>query len=218
MEKTVAPPRRLYGLQPSYMGVVDLDVTEFMYWLYCPIKAPHTGFHIPAQLEQFWPLVEKTLHVAYPKEYIYITAKRLWVTPDSPGNRPGWHSDGFMTNDCNFVWSDSNPTLFWEPQQCVDLTQDHKVSLDEMHEYAENNPQEWKTYPNKSLLFLDQYCIHRVADVKEAGMRTFVKISVSENKYDMEGNSKNEPITKDWKYTKRKPERNAPSSVEVAKH
>jgi len=207
----------LYGLNPINCGVVDLDVTEFMFWLYCPIKAPWGNFHYPDQLKQFAPLVEKTLGCVYQKDYVYITAKRLYVTPENRGNRPGWHSDGFMSTDLNFVWSDANPTLFWEPDNLVHIEQDHTKSLLQMEQLAETDKQHWKTYPNKSLLGLDQYVIHRVADIEEAGMRTFVKISISEDKYDLEGNSKNEPITKEWKYVKRNQERNAPASVEVAK-
>lgn len=205
----------LYGLNPINCGVVDLDVTEFMYWLYCPIKAPWGGFHFPDQLKQFKPLVERALHYVYQTDYVYITAKRLYVTPENRGNRPGWHSDGFMTNDLNFVWSDANPTLFWEPEQLVHIEQDHTKSLLQMEQLAEADKLHWTTYPSKSLLCLDQYVIHRVADFEEAGMRTFVKISVSPNKYDLEGNSKNEPITKEWKYVKRNVDRNPPSSKEL---
>ena len=208
----------LYGLPPKHLGVLDLDVTEFMCWLYCPIKAPQGNFHVPEQLQQFWPMIHMALQYATDKDYIYVTAKRLYVTPDNKGNREGWHSDGFMTNDLNFVWSDANPTLFWEPTQLTTFSQDHTKSLKEMETLAEPDTLNHVTYPVKSVLLLDQYVIHRVADFEEAGMRTFVKVSVSQNKYDLEGNSKNNAITKEWKYVKRNSERNAPSSVEVSVH
>jgi len=142
------------------------------------------------------------------ESYVYITAKRLWVTPDSPGNRPGWHSDGFMTEDVNYVWSDCNGTVFWEPDALVSLTQDHLVSMQEMETLAKRGP--LVTYPDKMLLRLDERVIHRVADFDKACMRTFVKISVSTHQYRLKGNSINHKLKLNWTYLDRQEERNAP--------
>lgn len=209
---------RIYGASPVDLGLVDIESKEMMFWLYCPIKLPgHALSVVPDNLKQFIPLIrEAVFDITYKQwydSYVYITAKTLFVTADNPGNRPGWHSDGFMTDDLNYVWSDCNGTMFWEPDEAVEFTQDHKLSLDEMQKAADAGPH--VVYPDKHLLRLNQGVIHRVADVTKPGVRTFVKISVSKDKYDLVGNSVNHKLAPDWEYKDRILERNAPSSNET---
>jgi hypothetical protein len=206
----------IYGAPPVDLGLIDLSPVEMMAWLYCPIKLPGSyEATIPANLEQFYPIVNRVftdlanIDGALFVSYVYITAKTLWVTADNPGNRPGWHSDGFMTDDLNYVWSDRNGTLFWEPAEKVAFVQDHNASLKEM-ELCEAGPH--KVYPDKHLLRLDQTVMHRVADVMTAGMRTFVKVSVSRHKYNLAGNSINHAFGPLGDYAPRSAERNHPAS------
>lgn len=208
----------LYGLKPIDLGLVDMSPKEMMFWLYCPVKddAASEELVIPANLEQFIPLFERIAEAGFGHSlmdrYVYITAKTLWVTPDNPGNRPGWHSDGFMTDDLNFIWSDSNPTVFWEPpmDEWVHFTQHHTDSLQEMENRCEPDVKNHVTYPNKHLLLLDETVIHKVAPVVKPGVRTFVKISVSRHKYNLVGNSINHELDLDWTYDERQEERNHP--------
>lgn len=204
-----------YGVRPGDLGFADFTFKEMMFWLYCPIKIRRREpTIIPDNLSQFKPLVSMVRDVLsgdrWFDSYIYLTAKTLWVTADNPGNRPGWHSDGFMSDDLNFVWSDCNGTLFWEPDILVDFTQDHVASLAEMEKAAEPDTEYHVTYPDKHLLMLDERVIHRVADVKKPGMRTFVKISVSKSRYNLVGNSINHNLGTDWEYVERAEERNHP--------
>jgi hypothetical protein len=207
----------IYGMRPVDLGLVDINPTEMMFWQYLPVKAPRRPIVYPCKnLEVFAPLVDMAIEKAgktydVGSHYVYLTAKRLFVTPENCGNRPGWHSDGFLTNDLNFIWSDSNPTLFWVPDEQVFFTQDHVKSLTEMEEHAEKGP--FRTYPNKHLLMLDESVIHRVNDIEEPGMRTFVKISISRHEYRLEGNSINHVLKLNWDYVPRQVERNAPEVV-----
>lgn len=203
-----------YGNPPTDLGLVDISPTEMMCWVYCPIKTPTcNSFTIPENLEQYRPLLDKMAYNKFIEGcYVYITAKTLWVTQDNPGNRPGWHSDGFMTDDLNFIWSDSNPTVFWEPpfEKMYEFTQDHHLSLAEMDAVCEPDVKNHRTYPNKHLLILDESVMHKVGPVEKPGFRTFVKISVSRDKYNLLGNSINHKLDLGWTYVTREEQRNHP--------
>lgn len=202
-----------YGLPPVNLGIIDLAPVEMMFWLYCPIKMTGaTHIVLPDNLQQFTPLVAQVrddCRLRWRDSYIYLTVKTLWVTQENPGNRPGWHSDGFMTDDLNYVWSDRDGTLFWEPTEAHDFIQDHEASLAEMEVAASQGP--FKTYPDKSLLRLDESVIHRVADFPSSRVRTFVKVSVSRHKYNLIGNSINHLLPNDWYFAPRAIERNHPA-------
>lgn len=208
----------IYGAPPIDLGLIDISPKEMMFWLYCPVKLPgQDQYTVPMNLKQFEPILEP---VAYDLpfhdfigSYVYITAKTLFVSADNPGNRPGWHSDGFMTDDLNYIWSDCNGTLFWEPQRRVSFVQHHMDSLEEMQAAAHVGPHH--VYPDKHLLRLDQSVIHRVADVTTPRVRSFVKISVSRDRYDLVGNSVNHDLAPDWKYFERNADRNAPAKAET---
>ncbi|MBZ5864318.1 hypothetical protein LAG72_24625, partial [Escherichia coli] len=60
--------------------------------------------------------------------FVYLSVKILHVTPDAPGNRPGWHSDGFLTNDLNYIWADRNPTEFFINDDLYPVPEDHFLS------------------------------------------------------------------------------------------
>ncbi len=209
----------LYGLRPAHLGLVDITPKEMLFWLYCPIKLPHGDMVLPPNLEQFRPLLLRVWDDVpaqkWRERYVYLTAKTLWVSPENPGNRPGWHSDGFMTSDLNYIWSDTNGTLFWVPDEPTTFVQDHEKSLVEMHDAAECGPV--ATYPDRHLLRLDQSVIHRVADVTKAGMRSFVKVSISEHEYRLAGNSINHALPTSWEYADRKAERNTPETATLTR-
>jgi hypothetical protein len=206
---------KIYGSKPVDLGLIDLNPTEMMFWLYCPIKIPgNCVTNTPKNLKQFLPIIREAAYDAskiFKDSYVYITAKTLYVSADNPGNRPGWHSDGFMTDDLNYIWSNTNGTLFWEPPKFVEFTQDHSISLKEMQDIAEPDVEHHRVYKDKHLLRLDQGVIHRVANVNKPGMRTFVKISFSKEKYNLVGNSINHELQLDWDYFERSEERNDPA-------
>jgi hypothetical protein len=190
--------RKDYGERPNDLGLIDLNPDEMMAWLYCPIKmAGLIREMVPDNLVQFMPILDAvhadTVNTIWKDSYVYLTAKTLWVTEDSPGNRPGWHSDGFMTEDVNYIWSDRNPTLFWIAEKPQAFTQDHTKAMAEMADVAERTGYQ-DCYADRHLLRLDERHIHRVGNNFTAGMRTFVKVSLSKHKYSHVGNSINHSL------------------------
>ena len=144
----------------------------------------------------------------YKESFMYVTAKSLYQQPNVSFNRMGWHSDGFLTEDINYIWCDKDPTIFNKSE--FNLTLDDTVSMKEMEEQAlEIND---ITFKENELLRLDQYNIHKVAPVLEGGMRTFVKISFSKDKYDLIGNSHNYLLDYNWEMKQRNTDRNIPQS------
>jgi hypothetical protein len=205
----------IYGAAPADLGLVDISPVEMMFWLYCPIKlAGNFGTSVPENLAQYLPLLDEVFEDLgadeWTKNYVYLTAKTLWCSPDNPGNRPDWHSDGFLTEDLNYIWYDANPTVFWESDERVDFIAHHQLSLAEMEAVCEHDVARHRRYPLKHLLRLDQTVMHKVDTNITAGVRTFVKISVSKHRYDLKGNSINHELAPDWAYQDRAAERNHP--------
>jgi hypothetical protein len=206
---TTGSPDVLYGALPEDIGLIDLAPAEMMFWLYCPIKTPESLTTLPPNLRQFQPIIDRIMDREpdrYADEYVYLTAKTLWVTPGNPGNRPGWHSDGFGSNDLNFVWYDGAPTEFIEdrftlPDDCAD-------AMAAMAERADRLP--IVTYPDKHLLRLTPAVIHRVPTDFAPGLRTFVKVSISPDRYNLVGNSINHGLGETWPLLPRRSERNHP--------
>lgn len=202
----------IYGNLPRGLGLIDLSPAEMMFWLYCPIKVPGTNsLVVPDNLVHFDPILDAVCaEQDWFDRFIYITAKTLWVTPSYPGNRPGWHSDGFLTDDLNYIWYDSSPTVFFFDGEGYAFTADHADSLLEMDSLCEPRKSSHITYPVKHLLKLDQTVLHKVGTVFEPGVRTFVKISVSRHRYALKGNSVNHRLASDWEYDSRVVGRNCP--------
>lgn len=207
------------GSPPIDLGLVDLNPTEMMFWMYCPIKIPYGQIYLPENLEQFKPLVSKVIDSEYVgSSYIYITAKTLWVSGEYIGNRPGWHIDGFGTEDLNFIWYDRAPTEFllgnFElPEDCDESMEEMNRLHESMMDYdVDKCPIRVKEYPNKTLLKLDQRVIHRCPVYFEPGMRTFIKISVSKDPYDLVGNSINPHFGEIFDKKPRRENRNHPST------
>lgn len=214
----------MYGALPKDLGEIDLNPTEMMFWMYCPVKVGRSSrLEYPDSLLQFQrlhnavyfdllDLWDKEFSLRWFDSYIYMTAKTLWVSGEYVGNRPGWHSDGFGTNDLNYIWYDRAPTEFIQGN--FTLPEDCKDSMSAMEEIAKGS--DVVTFPEKHLLRLDPSVIHRSPVSFEPGMRTFVKISVSTDKYDLEGNSINHNFGEIFKKKPRQVERNHPSSVNHA--
>jgi hypothetical protein len=198
----------LYGSLPEDLGLIDLNPDEMMFWLYCPIKVPYGEMIIPDNLKKYWRILNAISHQEMVNKYVYLTAKTLYVTPDNIGNRPGWHSDGFGSEDVNYIWYDRSPTQFVEcpgfemPDNCADAMElmTLKANCWPVH-----------TFPNKHLLRLTSANIHRCPVDYESGMRTFVKVSISTDRYNLKGNSINHGLPKShWPLYDRRSDRNHP--------
>ncbi|MNZ64214.1 hypothetical protein D3C78_823810 [compost metagenome] len=202
-----------YGMAPRVLAeniAVDLvkDKVEMCFYQYLPIKMAGAleSFHIPPQLEwikRFVPFLQFDPHT----DFIYVSVKHLYVTADNMGNRPGWHTDGFGSDDVNYIWSDRFPTEF--ALQSYDLTEDHAASLRELEE--QTRPESIVTYPVGSFVRIDKWNVHR-PPVAGEGFRTFLKFSVSKNRYNLQGNSHNYLIDYDWEMVTRGEIRNHPTA------
>lgn len=194
-----------YGASPTVLARVELDPGELCFVQYLPIRMPNTEVLVPPALAWVAPLLH---HICYGEDdYVYLTVKRIWASGVDSGNRPGWHSDGFGTRDINYVWYDSSPTEF--AIQPFDLTSDCAISLREMEQQASlDNVVSW---PCGSLLMLTEHMIHRSPTNCAPGFRTFVKISVSTDRYNLKGNAHNYMFDYDWVMVERAESRNHPS-------
>lgn len=207
----------IYGSLPEDLGLIDLSPVEMMFWMYCPIAVPGGKVTIPDNLEWARPIVHAALDDSdnWRISYVYLTAKTLWISDDYIGNRPGWHSDGFDTDDINYVWCDREPTEFLDLELTLPLPSDCAASMRRMEEWA-RFPLRYGSritkYPDKHLLRLDQSVIHRCPVGFAPGMRTFVKVSISHDRYDLEGNSINHLLGEQWSLKPRQIERNHPHS------
>jgi hypothetical protein len=206
-----------YGQLPKDLGQFQIECKEMMFYQYLLIKMENETQPVYGQrLKCFDKLIgvvccdfigEYGLD-AYVASYLYLTAKYMFQAPGCSYNRMGYHSDGFMTNDINYVWSDKNPTVFNKSEFV--LSMDDGESLVEMEQQAQRENE--FTYPEKTLLRLNQFNIHKVADIETAGMRTFLKLSFSKDKYDLIGNAHNYLIDYNWEMKPRKQERNIPQT------
>lgn len=198
----------LYGKAPTSIGNFQLRCPEFMHYQYLPVKmAGDSEIRLPPNLHWLQPLVEATFPYVSIWDYLYVTAKRRYATPGNPLNRPGWHTDGFGTNDMNWLWTDRWGTRF-AVHEFINIPDDHEGSMKAFEEQAHT---ETTATPNH-LYRLDPYVVHNTPIIPDpGGERTFVKLSRSRHKYNLEGNSHNHLFTYHWVMHDRKAIRNNPT-------
>lgn len=202
-----APPRPVRGF--------DLRETfvEVMHYMYLPVLMPGTEVRLPERLNFARPLIEVATTnfrstTGNEPLYVYLTARRGYATPGNPLNRPGWHTDGFGTDDVNYVWTDSFPTLFACHEFEGICPMDHVRSLAQFEEQARVTD----LAPLGYLVRLDQYVVHSAPEIPApGGMRSFIKISFSGDRYNLVGNSHNYLFDYDWKMYPRNVVRNDPA-------
>jgi hypothetical protein len=206
---------KYYGQLPVSLGVHEADCKEMLFYQYLPIKLQGQSEPIVEQrLLCFSGLVGacccdyigKNGLDAYMHCNVYLTAKHMYQQPGCSFNRPGYHSDGFMTDDINYVWCDNNPTVF--NTSIYALTQHHEHSLTEMEQQSMKEME--VVFKDKELLRLDQFNIHKVGDITTPGMRTFFKLSFSKDQYNLIGNSHNYLLDYRWELKHREETRNHP--------
>lgn len=206
-----------YGSLPKPLGPYVVDNPEMMLYQYLPIKfADQRYVKYEKRLKCFDQLIDHICcdfamtfgQKAFDQSYIYITAKHMYVAPHQSFNRHGWHSDGFGTDDINYIWSDKFSTVF--NNSYFQLSSNDKVSMIQMNDQAQPNRD--VVYPDGTLLRLDQSNIHRVADNKQGSFRTFLKVSFSKDRYNLQGNSHNHLLDYSWMMVPRSIERNIPQT------
>lgn len=207
-----------YNGKPKNLGLFPIVCDEMFFYQYLPIKL--IGQHEPVvedRLKCFNSMIGTCCcdFVAdfgltrYMESYVYLTAKRLYQGNGYSFNRKGYHADGFLTDDINYLWSDSNPTIF--NSTVFDLSLDDNLSMAEMEAQAKKENEYY--FDECSLLRLNQFVIHKVADEVTEGVRTFVKLSFSNDKYDLKGNAKNYLLDYEWEMRERNINRNIPQQI-----
>lgn len=196
-------------------GLVDVNPTEYVFNLYLPIKLQWgVCIHLPENIKWALPIVQSVIkdvgRTSIEGRWMYITVKYMWVGYEL-ANRPGWHADGFLTNDLNYIWYDRLPTEF--SIQDFEVDECHIKSLEQFEEQAKD--ENIQTYPIKHVLKLDSRNVHRVAYDDNPGFRTFVKVSISDHFYNLEGNAKNPAFEIDEEYYERFDIRNDPNKAQM---
>lgn len=207
-----------YGTPPEVIGTFDLEWSEYMHYMYLPVYMDG-GLALPERLEFLMPMLTAAWNREYMGlsdddwRYVYVTARRGFATPGNPLNRPGWHSDGFGTDDVNYIWTDRFPTQF-ALGDFEDISDDHVRSIEQFEEHVRDrlDPDlEIVEYDPCTLLRLTSAQVHRAPIIHEAGERGFVKISFSNSRYNLRGNSHNHRFEYDWHMHDRAALRNDPA-------
>lgn len=204
-----------YGASPVLIGQFDnIDLREVMYYLYLPVKMGNSDIRLPPNVECCLPLIYAAdawalRHGAY--EYVYLSARKGWATPDNPLNRPGWHADGFGTDDLNAVWWRGPGTRFAE-HDFGEISKDHVESLRQFEERIDYRHVGSRNVGG--LYGIDPYVVHATPNIDVPGcMRQYVKISFSNHQYNLENNSHNYLFDYDWPLHPREEVRNDTSSA-----
>lgn len=207
-----------YGEPPVPVGEGDLDEwTEFMHYLYLPVRMAGDGrTRLPRRLSfAMIPVLaamddyEHALGGDIRDRYVYVTARRGYATPDNPLNRPGWHCDGFGTDDVNYTWCDEFPTRI-ALQSFDGISTDHIVS---MRQFDEQVQHACVVEVEKRVFYrLSPFVVHTTPIIPRPGaMRSFLKVSVSRHRYNLIGNSHNHQFAYNWKMHPRDAARNDPA-------
>lgn len=210
---------RYYGAKPESLGVLELEWDEYLHFMYLPVMIEgDRRIVVPNQLEF---LREQIVSITLGEwnrrldtgssmwQYVYVTARRGYATPGNPLNRPGWHTDGFGGEDVNYVWTDRFPTLFAE-QEFRGVSDDHVTSV---HEFEEQlDVERIVRYPDRTLLRLDPFVVHAAPEIPApGGERSFFKVSFSDERYNLKGNSHNHDLDYSWPMFSRDEVRNDPA-------
>lgn len=208
----------MYGSPPVDLGYLAMQCDEMLFYQDLPIKLAGQGSinpdSIPCRLSWLAPMVGQCACDfvgfrglnALVESYVYVSAKHLYQAAGCSFNRPGWHCDGFGSDDINYIWSNCSPTVFNVGQ--FDLPDDDEASMEAMALQAD--PSHNVTFDDCHVLRLDQFNVHRVSEPSEPQLRTFVKVSVSRDRYDLRGNAVNPALDYQWQMRSRAVQRNVP--------
>lgn len=206
-----------YGKPPEFLGRLYPEWDELMHYLYLPVKFPeHRDFHIPDRLEFAKPFLHAVVDEIHSYEYlddkyVYVTAHRGWASPGHPLNREGWHCDGFGTTDLNYVWSSRYGTRY-AAQDFIGIYPDHAESMRQFKKQVQ--PEHVHQMIDYGFYRLDPYVVHNVPEIPEpGGWRSFLKVSVSPERYNLAGNSHNYLFDYEWEMHSREAGRNDPIRV-----
>lgn len=200
-----------FGDEPVFLGYYDLAFTEVMHWMYLPVVwRGQAELRLPPNVEFLRPMIQRCMddrHLWWRRDaYVYLTARHGWATPENPINRPGWHTDGFGSNDINYIWADVHGTRF-AVHPFERISRDHIMSMRQFEAQATTT----MLGDDQALYRLNQFVVHQTPIIPPPGCwRSFVKVSISPFKYNLAGNSHNHLFDYDWEMLSRDEVRNDP--------
>lgn len=164
---------------------------EFCNITYMCIKEPKGLLSIP---DNFNPVLKPVLaelfkHEDFDDKYIYFSLKKGHVTPYTMSMRAGFHVDGFLSTDRNWVISDSLPTTVALGQ--FNVEPDHGTSLEQFK--SQSRFKQCTQLKPHTLYELDKECVHAsTTNLTDATIvRTFLKIVVADELFNGIGNAWN---------------------------
>lgn len=208
------------GAGPSFHGHYDFNLPEMMYYLYLPVWMEGEciewgrGLQMPPNLEACRTLIHAAIQAVGAKRfrYVYLSARKGWATKDNPLNRPGWHCDGFGTDDMNFVWWRGPGTRF-AAQRFVDISDDHVLSQQQFEEQVDLS--RVFSPPEAGLYGISPEVVHATPVIGDPGcLRQYIKISLSNERYNLENNSHNWLFDYSWPLHSRDMVRNDPHKAQ----
>ena len=202
---------RIVSRYPYQVGEFDIDLPEVMYYLYLPVQMDDIReVRLPPNLRGTRDLILRCLAFAAGTHgrlfrYAYISARKGWATPDNPLNRPGWHADGFGSTDLNFVWWRGPGTRF--AVQDFDVDDDHVRSLEQFAEQVDDA--NVLTGNAGTVYMLTPDIVHATPLIEPPGCsRQYIKVSLSDQRYNLKDNSHNYLYDYDWEMHPRSAIRN----------
>lgn len=204
-----------YGQLPEQLGKYKIKDQFGVYILYCPIKMKGANqIQVPITTDvnlslMLIDIIQSQRDIL--NKYVYLSFETNYIEKNSTQKRPGWHCDGFLTNDINYIWYSNTPTIFNTTE--FKITEEHNVSMEQFEQQVNSNNN--VIFPNETLIKLDSHCVHRATPMQESCVRTFIKISISDDKYNLQGNTHNPEFNYNWTMYDREKVRNHPQIKEV---
>lgn len=196
-----------YGEAPKLLGPLDVHLTEQMHYLYLPVimNGEYNDVRLPSNLVSVFPLVEEVKNHAQGYEFCYLSAVRGVASPGNSLNRPGWHCDGFGTQDLNAIYWKGAGTRF-AIQRFKDIDPDDQTSLKQFDSQVKE--ENVYTFPERNVYLINPYVVHSVPLIEKTEERQFIKLSFSNDQYNLDGNSHNYLFWYKWKMLERSAARN----------
>lgn len=207
----------IHSQVPVHLGQYEFILPEVMYYLYLPVlmrSERPASLRLPRNVECCRELIISAIAFAgsFKPDYVYLSARKGWASPDNPLNRPGWHSDGFLTQDLNFVWWEGPGTRFAVQDFVVD--ENHVTSLLQFDEQVKEE-NVVSVLRQHGLYAMDQSHVHSTPLIEPPGcMRSYVKVSLSNERYNLENNSHNYLFDYCWPLSVRHQVRNDPAGAQ----
>lgn len=202
----------LAGGSPKDLGEFKVQYDEQCFTMYMPIKIGEQMLSLPARFEPFSKMIAAAIaDYDQPFKYIYLTVKNNYAKANQHQNREGVHVDGYLTDDENYVLVSGEPTEYIQTAE-FHGNPDDAASLDEFEklwQVAKNNNALQLMTPDH--LYRLKKVLHASPIIQKNHVRLFVKISFSNNKFNLKGNAHNYGLAYDWEMFDRGIIRNSPT-------